>query len=215
MSKYAIIFSNDKDKKYIKLPVNPEEIEVNTSQTIGKFEILKLGQIAIPTHMELREFSFEAELPHEKYQYVEAGNDFHTVQYCLDQFKKWRDELIPVRFMAGKATSDNTVKGDSINTLVLIENLTITEKAGEEQDKYVSFRLIEYKKYEKSEKKSKPTNNPNKTEYYVVKPGDCLYAIARKYYNDGTKYIKIFNANKNIISNPALIYPGQRLVIPK
>ncbi len=53
-----------------------------------------------------------------------------------------------------------------------------------------------------------------KTRYYTVKSGDCLWNIAKKYYGNGAKYTKIYNANKKIIKNPDLIYPKQKLVIP-
>ena len=42
---------------------------------------------------------------------------------------------------------------------------------------------------------------------YVVKKGDTLWAIAKKYLGSGTKYPQI--ANENNIKNPNLIYPGQ------
>jgi LysM repeat protein len=48
--------------------------------------------------------------------------------------------------------------------------------------------------------------------YYTVVKGDTLYAIAKRYYGDGSKYTVIASANK--IANPNLIYPGQRLRIP-
>lgn len=213
MDKYAIYFSKDKVK--IRLPINPEELEITSTQANEKFEILKLGQIVIPTYMALREFSFEAELPHEEFHYVETGKNFETAEYYLDLFQKWREKQEPVRFMAGKISGDYKVTGDAINTLVLLESLTITEKAGEEHDKYVSFRLLEYNKFTKKYiTQSENSENPKSTGYYVVKSGDTLWAIAKKYYGAGNKYTKIYNANKNIISNPSLIYPGQKLVIP-
>jgi phage protein D len=51
------------------------------------------------------------------------------------------------------------------------------------------------------------------TTYTVVK-GDCLWNIAKKFYGSGAKYTIIFNANRGIIKNPSLIYPGQVLTIP-
>lgn len=50
---------------------------------------------------------------------------------------------------------------------------------------------------------------------YTVVKGDCLWSIAKKYYGSGTQYTKIYNANRDIIKNPSLIYPGQVLKIPK
>ena len=50
---------------------------------------------------------------------------------------------------------------------------------------------------------------------YTVVSGDCLWNIAKKYYGDGSQYTKIYEANKGTIgSNPNLIKPGQKLVIP-
>lgn len=44
--------------------------------------------------------------------------------------------------------------------------------------------------------------------------GDCLWNIAKKYYGNGRKWKKIYNANKDKISDPNIIYPKQKLVIP-
>ena len=49
---------------------------------------------------------------------------------------------------------------------------------------------------------------------YTVKRGDCLWNIAKKYYGNGSKYTTIYNANRDKIKNPNLIYPGQVLTIP-
>jgi len=49
---------------------------------------------------------------------------------------------------------------------------------------------------------------------YTVKSGDTLWAIASEMYGSGGKYMKIFEANTNILENPDKIKPGQVLVIP-
>jgi len=48
----------------------------------------------------------------------------------------------------------------------------------------------------------------------VVK-GDTLGAIAKKYYGNAGKYMKIFEANRDILDNPDLIKVGQKLKIPE
>jgi len=50
---------------------------------------------------------------------------------------------------------------------------------------------------------------------YVVVEGDSLSKIAKREYGDGNKWPKIYEANRNIISNPDLIHPGQELRIPE
>lgn len=52
-------------------------------------------------------------------------------------------------------------------------------------------------------------------EYYIVQPGDSLSKIAKNYYGNAMKYPEIFEANREVIKDPDLIYPGQKLRIPK
>lgn len=55
---------------------------------------------------------------------------------------------------------------------------------------------------------------PNNVEYYVIESGDTLSKIAKKYYGNANAYPKIFEANKEVIKNPDLIFPGQKIRIP-
>jgi nucleoid-associated protein YgaU len=50
--------------------------------------------------------------------------------------------------------------------------------------------------------------------YRQVKSGDTLSRIAKEEYGDANAYMKIFEANKPMLSNPDRIYPGQMLRIP-
>ncbi|MDD1529927.1 peptidoglycan-binding protein LysM [Bradyrhizobium sp. WBOS7] len=49
----------------------------------------------------------------------------------------------------------------------------------------------------------------------VISRGDSLWALSRLAYGDGARYAVIFNANRDKISNPNLIYPGQTFVVPQ
>lgn len=59
--------------------------------------------------------------------------------------------------------------------------------------------------------------SPYKYVYYIVKRGDCLWKIAKmpQHYNKGSLWFKIWQANKNKIPKYNLIYPRQKLIIPK
>jgi nucleoid-associated protein YgaU len=50
---------------------------------------------------------------------------------------------------------------------------------------------------------------------YVVVKGDSLSKIAQRAYGDGRQWRKIYEANKDLIKDPDLIYPGQSLRIPE
>lgn len=52
-------------------------------------------------------------------------------------------------------------------------------------------------------------------QYHTVVKGDTLSAIAKKYYDDASRYPEIFEANKPMLKHPDKIYPGQSLRIPK
>ena len=49
---------------------------------------------------------------------------------------------------------------------------------------------------------------------YTVKAGDTLSAIAKQHLGDGNAYMKIFEANRDQLSDPDKIKPGQVLNIP-
>ncbi len=49
----------------------------------------------------------------------------------------------------------------------------------------------------------------------VISRGDSLWALSRLAYGDGNRYAVIFNANRDKIHNPNLIYPGQTFVMPQ
>jgi nucleoid-associated protein YgaU len=53
-----------------------------------------------------------------------------------------------------------------------------------------------------------------KVEYYIIVKGDTLSKIAKQYYGDANKYPRIFEANREVIKNPDLIFPGQKIRIP-
>jgi nucleoid-associated protein YgaU len=51
-------------------------------------------------------------------------------------------------------------------------------------------------------------------QFYTVKKGDYLSKIAKEVYGKANKYDIIFEANKPMLKDPNMIYPGQVLVIP-
>lgn len=50
--------------------------------------------------------------------------------------------------------------------------------------------------------------------FHTVVKGDSLSKISKQYYGDYMKYMVIFEANKPMLKDPDLIYPGQSLRIP-
>jgi len=50
---------------------------------------------------------------------------------------------------------------------------------------------------------------------YTVKSGDTLSKIAKEFLGNANAYMEIFNANKDQLSDPDKIKPGQQLRIPQ
>ncbi len=50
---------------------------------------------------------------------------------------------------------------------------------------------------------------------YTVARGDSLWRISERHYNQGRLYPKIYRANRSRIADPNLIYPCQRVLVPR
>ena len=48
----------------------------------------------------------------------------------------------------------------------------------------------------------------------TVQPGSTLWAISREVYGEGVMYVRVFEANRDRIRDPDLIYPGQVFALP-
>ena len=58
-------------------------------------------------------------------------------------------------------------------------------------------------------------NNPEpEAKFYTVQSGDTLGKIAKDFYGNAGSYMKIFEANQPMLTDPDKIYVGQALRIP-
>ena len=58
------------------------------------------------------------------------------------------------------------------------------------------------------------TPDEPRVEYYEIVSGDTLSGIAKKFYGDAMQYPRLFDANREVIKDPDLIYPGQKIRVP-
>ncbi|ATG35976.1 LysM domain protein [Phaeobacter piscinae] len=59
-----------------------------------------------------------------------------------------------------------------------------------------------------------PTGAKPLVRLVTVQEGDTLWAISRERYGDGLLYVRVFDANRQAIRDPDLIYPGQVFSVP-
>ncbi|MCY3725504.1 MAG: LysM peptidoglycan-binding domain-containing protein [Rhodobacteraceae bacterium] len=64
------------------------------------------------------------------------------------------------------------------------------------------------------EAQEKIQENPKLATLVTVQKGFTLWGISRRNYGLGRLYVRIYNANKDQIDDPDLIYPGQIFVVP-
>lgn len=69
---------------------------------------------------------------------------------------------------------------------------------------------------EKAVADAKPTDKKSGAtpRTYVVREGDTLASISRKFYKSSVRWKKIRDANKSVIDDPAKLKPGMTLTIP-
>jgi nucleoid-associated protein YgaU len=60
-----------------------------------------------------------------------------------------------------------------------------------------------------------PLPHPTPGQSYVTQPGDTLWDIATRFYNDGTRWQNIYDANRGVIGdNPQMLRDGLTIIIP-
>ncbi len=101
---------------------------------------------------------------------------------------------------------DVTLKGDTATVFGEVESQADREK--------VILALGNIEGIAAVDDRLKVVKPEAEAEFYEVKKGDSLSKIAKKFYGDAMKYPVIFEANKPMLKDPDLIYPGQVLRIP-
>lgn len=213
------------------LPIPPSKLELKINNQNKTYDLINNSQINVLKNPGLSSLEFEALLPNVKYPFAMYKNGFQNAKYYLGilenlKVNKSAFQFIVVRkFPDGKSIYDTNIK-------VALEDYTITDTTDEGFDTKVKIKLKQYREYSTKTvkvtiKQYKPpvvtrtvtTNNTATAtkpsgQNYTVKRGDCLWNIAKKFYGNGSKYTTIYNANRDKIKNPNLIYPGQVLWIP-
>lgn len=120
---------------------------------------------------------------------------------------------------SGKMTS--YIKGDNpgINNLEVTVEDDVVSISGEAESAAALEKAVLMAGNVKgiSEVRSDAVNAPattEKIEYYEIASGDTLSAVAKKYYGKSSAYVRIFEANREVIKDPGKIYVGQKIRIP-
>ena len=155
----AIRFFFEYNNQVVQLPVNPEEIMINSSRNNKTEEIIKLGEINLLRQKKLEALVIESFLPNDAdAPYVLTKGKFEKPQYYIDFFENIRKEKKPFRFI---------ISDTKINMLAAIEDLEYGLKAGDD-DIHYSLNIKEYRPF--SSKVVKITLPATKAEPAKVTP---------------------------------------------
>ncbi len=168
-------------------------------------------------------------LPQVRYPFAVYKSGFLSASYFLKHFEELKVSKAPFLFVVLRSLPDAAPLW-STSMAVTLEEYTVTEDADKGFDVTVKVSLKQWREYKTQtvtlredgsadvslarETTSAPV--PAADTAYTVKSGDCLYTIAKKFYGDGAKYTKIYDANENVFKgrSPNLLYAGEVLVIP-
>jgi LysM repeat protein len=206
------------------MPETPAKLTIKIKGQNTTITLLNEGEINFLKSPGLTEITLPLTFP--------MLNSSQPPEYYLSILEKLKTNKSTTQLIMTRTAPNGKLLFDT-NIKVSVEDYNIDESASDGLDLSVDVKLKQYRDYgTKTVKIGTATNNttatqktatvtteratttaPTTTTYTVVK-GDTLWAIAKKYYGNGAKYTKIYEANKDKIKNPNLIYPGQVFTIP-
>ena len=134
--------------------------------------------------------------------------------------EKLIDLLTPGNANAGEQLKEHVAKvglgNPNVQATVEGDKVTVTgEVASQEEKEKILLTLGNVAGVSGVEDHITVATPAPEARFVTVKKGDTLSAIAKAEYGNANAYMKIFEANKPMLSHPDKIYPGQVLRIPE
>lgn len=223
------------------LPVAPSEMTIDTGNNNKTYTMLDDGQINILKGAPLKDISFDFLLPTDNAPYATYSLGVVPSVLIIEYLKKLKDDKEPFQFIVIRL-KPNGVPLEYTNLKVSLEEYSINESVQLGFDYKISIRLKEYKTppsllgtimsnagkvttaitavteavsllTSDRDTTSSPEPKNNTVIIHIVKDGETLWEIAKKYFDDGSKYNLI--AKENNINDPNRLNVGQKLRIVK
>lgn len=121
---------------------------------------------------------------------------------------------VPATEDPAKPSTDTVVEEKPAAKVVEVKEEKPAAKVEEVKEEKAAPAAAEQKADAKADE-AKADDTIADSEIYVVKSGDSLSIIAKKFYKDGNLSGIIYKANTKVLKNPNMLRPGMKLVIPK
>lgn len=190
------------------LPVTPEILPQTEGRNHHTVEIINGRQLGHLGNVKLSEFRLEGLWP---YTYDPAfclGSSVERPQVWVDRVRRWMKEAVNLQCFA----TYTPIRG-----MFYVVGFTWEYRHGHPRDVWYSLDFKENTDVTSSFSTSGTMSGidaPSSQRYTVV-AGDTLWKLAKKFYGDGSKWSRIYNANQPLASgNPQQLTVGEVLIIP-
>ncbi len=221
-------------------PIAPDKLQLKISNKNKSLVLINEGEINILKKAGLTEVTFDLLLPNVEYPFATYKSGFKKANYFLDILEDLKTSQKPFKFKVIRRFPNGNMIFDT-NMKVSLEDYKPSDDAKQGFDVKVSVKLKQYRDYStktcniqfaSTKPKVAPPQPARQTENspapavqnktYTVKSGDCLWAIAKKFYGNGSQWQKIYSANTGVCGKPytkggttyVMIHPGDVLTIP-
>jgi nucleoid-associated protein YgaU len=211
------------------LPLPPEKIPIKYGGQNKTVNLINGEEINLVKPFGLAEISIDVIIPQMDYPSAVWDGSIDGAEDFLEKLQELREEQTPFEFtVIRQGMGENSLFDTSMD--VILEDYKVSDDVSEGLDLIVSLTMKEYKSYgtkimnftivedkqeiESIQQEGERQGVPAQVKNYTVVKGDCLWSIAKKQLGNGSRWQEIHNLNRDKITNPNVIYPGQVLTMP-
>ena len=238
----------------VQFPIAPSSLTIGVKGRNETVELLNDGEVNLLKSPGLTEVSFTALIPQvSSYPFAVNNEPIDTYTDFLNDMIKGKT---PFQFIVVRTRGDKLLFDTNLKVTCESYDLEESADKGFDVELKINLKqyreyglktitLVSVKKNTSTTTSTTTSSTPNTTttteaskdsssrdtqsssgKTYVVKPDDCLWHIAKKFYGNGSEWKKIYNKNKTVIENTAKkrglksssnghwIFAGTKLIIP-
>lgn len=211
--RHEVWLSYNNREEVLQLPIAPM-FKLETSQGVETMTLQKLGEISLPGLKELDSMTLDFVLPAQDYRFLQY-HDIRDPWECVALIDKWKKSRRPIRLI---------ITGTNINHAMLIRSFSYGVQDGTNNVEcsldlieYVFLGTVQSATANATTSSSAVAGSHWEDTEWVVHYGDTLTGIAKAVYGDTRYWEDIYEANKDLITNPNSLanIEGEALQLPK
>lgn len=205
------------------LPVPPQKIPIKYSGQNKTATLINGEEINLIRPPGLAEISIDVVVPQMDYPCAVWDGSIEDAEEFVSRLQELKESGDTFEFIVVRDSFDTNmdvtledykVSDDVKEGLDLVVSITMKE-ARNYGTKVMNFTIVQEQEVPKtSTPEEQRSGQPPASGTYTVVKGDCLSRIAQKQLGNANRWREIYNLNRDKISNPNLIYPGQVLTLP-